>query len=210
MQHQAENPEAAPGSNAPVQGEEAAPSAEPQAAAEQPPPPEREAEAPKEPEEVVRLRAQLEAAYRRVDELARAVQAMDRDKEEFKARVNRERERLLDVEKGNVALTLLEAIDDLDLSLSASADDQSPLAQGVRLIRENMLKRLEATGVQRLSVQGQPYNPALAEAVDMDMTTDPDQDGHVVAELRAGYRLKDRVIRPARVKVARYVKPADA
>ena len=44
----------------------------------------------------------------------------------------------------------------------------------------------------------------------MEITPNPDEDQRVVAEARAGYRLKDRIIRPARVKVARYIPPANA
>lgn len=154
------------------------------------------------------LRADLESARRRVDELARALQALERDKEDFKKRLLRERERMLDVEKGNVAQTLLEAVDELDLSL-ASADD-SPLAQGVRMIRDNMLSRLVSLGVERVSLEGRPFDPNLAEAVDMEMTGNAEDDQKVIQEIRPAYRLKDRVVRPGRVKVARYVQPAQA
>ncbi len=126
-------------------------------------------------EEVQRLRAELEAAQKRIDELARAFQALERDREDFKARLTRERERVLEVEKGNVALLLLEVMDELELSLQASGDDQSPLAKGVRLIRDGIT-----------------------------------EDQKVVAVVRPGYRLKDRIIRPARVRVARYSSPAQA
>ena len=61
-----------------------------------------------------RLEAELEASRRRVDQLARAYQELNKDREEFKQRLTRERERMLDVERGNVATTLLEAIDELD------------------------------------------------------------------------------------------------
>ncbi len=160
--------------------------------------------------EVDRLRGELEAAHKRVDELARAFQAVDRDREDFKVRLNRERERLLDVDRGQVVQGLLEAVDELDLCLTAAADDESPLAQGVRLIREKLVRRVESTGVERLSLTGQPYDPGVAEASDVEATPNPDDDQKVVAELRAGYRLKGAVIRPARVRVARYVKPAHA
>lgn len=161
-------------------------------------------------EELERLRSELEAAQRRVDELARAYQALDRDREDFKSRLTRERERLIEVERGTIALTLLEAIDELDLCLKASSPKESALAQGVRLIRDNILKRIEATGVERMHLEGQPFDPNLAEASDMELTPRPEDDQRIVAELRAGYRLKDRVIRPARVRVAKYVEPAQA
>lgn len=160
--------------------------------------------------EMERLTKDLEAARRRVDELARAYQAVDRDKEEFKQRLTRERERMMDVERGKVASTLLEALDELDRCLSMSAQDTSPLAQGVRMIRDALLAKVQGMGIERISVVGQPYDPNVAEAADMEITTSPEEDQQVVAELSAGYRLKDRVIRPARVKVARYVAPAQA
>ncbi|MDQ3265131.1 MAG: nucleotide exchange factor GrpE [Myxococcota bacterium] len=160
--------------------------------------------------EVERLQQELGTAHRRVDELARAYQALNADREEFKQRLNRERERMIDVEKGKVAQTLLEAIDELDRSLSASPQDASPLAKGVRLIRDNLLSKALASGIERLSLVGQTFDPNLAEAVDMEITPDRDRDQEVVSEITAGYRLKGRVIRAARVKVAKYVKPAEA
>ncbi|AFE08975.1 putative co-chaperone GrpE [Corallococcus coralloides DSM 2259] len=160
--------------------------------------------------EVARLQAELEAARRRVNELARGLQDLTKDREEFKQRITRERERMLDVERGNVARTLLEAIDELDLVLNASQQDTSPVVQGVRMIRDSLLSKAQATGIERLQVVGRPYDPNLAEAADMEVTPVPADDQKVVAEFRAGYRLKDRIIRPARVKVARYVAPAEA
>lgn len=163
-----------------------------------------------EDQEIRRLQSELEAANKRVDELARAYQAVVQDREDFKTRLTRERERMIDVEKGNVALGLVEAIDELDLCLRASDQDDSPLAKGVRLIRDNMLARLTTAGVERFDPVGQPFDPNLAEAADMEITSDPAQDQQVTAELRAGYRLKGRVIRAARVKVAKFVQPAQA
>src|SRR6218665_1952573 len=68
--------------------------------------------------EVARLTAELDAARRRVDQLARAYQELEKDREEFKQRLTRERERMLDVERGKVATHLFEAVDELDLCLS--------------------------------------------------------------------------------------------
>ena len=165
---------------------------------------------PGEPPELVQMRSELEATRKRLDELARAYQALLQDREEYKARLSRERERMIDVEKGNVALGLVEAIDELDLCLNASAHEKSALATGVRLIRESMLAKLSAMGVERFELVGKPFDPNLAEAGDMELTSDPAQDQQVVSEMRAGYRLKGRVVRPARVKVLKYVQPAQA
>jgi len=69
---------------------------------------------------------------------------------------------------------------------------------------------LSALGVERVEVLGRPFDPNVAEAVDMEITPNADEDQHVVAEIRAAYKLKDRVIREGRVKVAKYVPPANA
>jgi molecular chaperone GrpE len=179
-----------------------APSPEPRASQEQ--------EASPAELERQRLESELEASRRRVDQLARAYQQLEKDREEFKQRLTRERERMLDVERGNVAVSLLEAVDELDRCLAVSAEDNSPLAQGVRMIRDGLLAKLQPLGIERLQVVGLPYDPNTAEATDMELTPHPDEDQRVVAEARAGYRLKERIIRPARVKVARYVAPAQA
>lgn len=167
--------------------------------------------------EVVRLRAELEVAQkdleasrRRVDELARAYQAVSQDREEYKARLRRERDQLIDVERGKVAVALVEAVDELDRCLVAAPGDTSPLAQGVRLIRDGALQKLQASGVERMSLVGQKYDPNVAEAADMEVTPIPEEDQRILAELQAGYRIKDKVIRPAKVKVAKYIAPAQA
>jgi molecular chaperone GrpE len=169
--------------------------------------PETEA-APAQADEVARLQSELEASRRRVDELARGIQDVMRDRDDFKQRIQRERERMIEVEKGEVAKALIEAVDELDLSLSA--DDGSPLAQGVRLIRDKLLQKLQANGIERLDLVGRPFDPNMAEAVDMELVSSPAHGDRVLAEQRAGYALRGRVIRPARVKVGRYVEPAKA
>ncbi len=163
---------------------------------------------PQDPQPTAGLPGELAAAHKRIDELARAYQAAEKDRADFKLRVQRERERMLDVEKAEVAMTLIEVLDDLDLCLQTP--DESPLYQGVKLIRDQVVKKLEQQQIERLDLYGQPYDPRLAEAADVELTAHPDEDGKVIAVLRNGYRLKDRVIRAARVKVGRYVQPAQA
>jgi molecular chaperone GrpE len=161
-----------------------------------------------DPSEVARLTQELEAARKRVDELARAYQAGERDREEFKIRLTRERERLLDVERGTIAVALLEAIDELDLCLVGVAE--SPLSTGVRMIRDNLLRRAAAQGIEPVALEGKPFDPNQAEASDMEITTEAAEDGKVISVLRGCYQLKGKVIRPGRVKVAKYFAPAQA
>jgi molecular chaperone GrpE len=158
--------------------------------------------------EVERLKNELSAARGRIDELARAYQANERDREAFKQRLLREREQLLEVGKGKAALAVIEAIDELDLCLTTG--EQSALAQGVRLIRDNLVRKLEGLQVSRFELVGTVFDPALAEASDLEFTPMPEDDGRVLAVIKACYQANGRVVRPGLVKVARYVKHAHA
>jgi molecular chaperone GrpE len=154
------------------------------------------------------LEKDLETARKRIDDLARAYQASQADSERFKERLNRERERMIDVDRGNAALIVIEAVDQLDLCLAAATP--GPLTDGVRLVRDSLVKKLVDSGVERLELKGLPYDPNLAEAADTELVSSPGDDGKVTEVTRAGYLLKDRVIRPARVRVGRYLTPAQA
>jgi molecular chaperone GrpE len=144
----------------------------------------------------------------RLDEVLRAYSRLQQEREDFRRRLERERDRVLDVERGNVALVLLEAVDELDRSLAAAPPECGAVTEGVRLIRDGLLRRALAGGIQRLEVLGQPFDPAMHEAVDVVSCDRAEDDGRVVEEIRAGYRQGERVLRPARVRVGRF--PAEA
>ncbi|MDP3237028.1 MAG: nucleotide exchange factor GrpE [Myxococcales bacterium] len=165
-------------------------------------------EAEAEPIETAKASTELEAARRRIDELARGLQHSESEREAFKLRMTRERDQLLELEKGKVALVLLEAIDDLELCLSTP--DQSALWKGVKLIRDGLIKKAGEFGLERVELKGLPYDPNLSEASDMELSPLEADDGRVVAVLKAAWKLKGRVLRPGRVKVAKYVQPAQA
>jgi molecular chaperone GrpE len=150
---------------------------------------------------------QLAAQAARIDELLRAYAALVEDNKAFRQRTEREKARVIEAERAGIAQALLEAADDLERALSAVGPSPSAavktLAEGVQLSLAALQKRIGELGAERLVVTGLPYDPQLAEAVDMVPVTDAAQDGSVVQEVRAGYRIKDRVLRPARVRVGR-------
>jgi molecular chaperone GrpE len=95
---------------------------------------------------------------------------------------------------------ILEAIDALDLALAHA--EPGPLVEGVELVKRKILDALEAEGVTRIDAVGHPFDPSFAEAVSIIPTDDDAKNNVVVAELRAGYKLRDRVLRPAQVQVS--------
>jgi molecular chaperone GrpE len=154
--------------------------------------------------ELERTRSDLERTSSRLDEIARAYSAAVNEQRDFRVRLEREKERVLEAERGKIAVVLLEIGDELDRALAAGGP-QGPLGEGVRLIHEGLMRRLQVMGIERLSLLGRPFDPNLAEAVDLVPVSDPAQEGTVVAEAVPGYKLGTRVLRPARVRVARFV-----
>ena len=158
------------------------------------------------PEVEERLRAQAA----RIDELSRAYAALLEDKKAFRDRLERERDRVVEAERARVAQALLEAADELELAVSSAPEGDDPLHRGVKLVLAGLWRRIGELGAVRLEVAGRPFDPQLAEAVDVLEVADAAQDGLVVAEVRAGWRIGDRVLRPARVRVGRHSGPPDS
>jgi molecular chaperone GrpE len=146
----------------------------------------------------------------RIDELSRAYAALLEDNKAFRQRTEREKARVIEADRASVAQALLEAADDLERALAAvSGSDEAggealrALAEGVRLSLGGLHKRIAEVGAVRIPVAGQPFDPRVAEAVDTVAVASVEQDGVVVQEVRAGWRIGDRVLRPARVRVGR-------
>lgn len=144
----------------------------------------------------------------RIDELTRAYAALVENSKGFRARQERELARVVEAERASIAQGLLEAADDLERALSATSlagkgGQVAQLVEGVRLSLAKIHKRIQDLGAVRLSVLGERFDPYVAEAVDAVTVADEEKDGVVVEEVRAGYRIGDRVLRPARVRVGR-------
>jgi molecular chaperone GrpE len=143
----------------------------------------------------------------RIDELSRAYAGLLDDNKAFRQRMEREKVRVIEAERASVAQALLEAADDLERALAAVSGsgegELRALLEGVRLSLGALHKRIADIGAVRISVAGQPFDPRVAEAVDTVAVASAEQDGLVVQEVRAGWRIGDRVLRPARVRVGR-------
>jgi molecular chaperone GrpE len=139
----------------------------------------------------------------RIDELTRAYASLVEEGKAARTRMEREKARVLEAERAQVAQALLEAVDALERALNAAGDASGPLVDGVRLTLGVLEKRVAELGATRIVVMGQPFDPRLAEAVDLVAVADPGQDDMVVEEVQAGYRIGDRILRPARVRVGR-------
>ncbi len=98
--------------------------------------------------------------------------------------------------------TLLPILDSLDRALKTNAESLDEYRAGIELIDKQFHDALAKLGVQPVAAQGESFDPNLHQAVQM-VDTNEAEDNHVIDELQRGYKLKDRLLRPAMVRVAR-------
>lgn len=121
----------------------------------------------------------------------------------FRRRATKERAELGDRAQGALATRLLDVLDDLDRVTNGGtgAGGTDAVSQALVLIDKKLRKELEAAGLEKVDPAGQPFDPAVAEAISVLVPPSPDKDHTVSATFQMGYRFKGALIRPARVQV---------
>jgi molecular chaperone GrpE len=121
----------------------------------------------------------------------------------FRKRVERERREMADRAAEGVLLDLLPVVDDLERALAAEAagDSAEAYRRGVELIYKQLTDLLARRGVKPMDALGADFDPNLHQAGASE-AAEGYRDGEVIAVLRTGYLLNDRLLRPAMVKVA--------
>jgi molecular chaperone GrpE len=149
----------------------------------------------------------IESALQRVeaerDDLKDKYLRLLAEYDNFRKRTAKERIELTDRAQANLAIRLLDVLDDLDRVVAGdqSATSREVIHQALVLIDRKLRKGLEGAGLERIDPVGTPFDPALHEAVSVVPPPDPAQDHQVSSTFQAGYRFKGSLIRPARVQV---------
>jgi molecular chaperone GrpE len=152
--------------------------------------------------ELDKLEQALEEARATSDENLRAWQRAAADYSNYKRRTDDERDTVARFANALLIGKLLAVLDDFDRALDhAPPDTDDSWVEGVRLVERKLRNVLESEGVTPIEAIGQPFDPNVHEAVVHEETADH-PDNTVIDELQRGYRLHDRVLRPALVKVA--------
>jgi molecular chaperone GrpE len=151
---------------------------------------------PDEADELARARTQA-AEYR--DHLQR----LQAEFENYRKRMTRSQERLVDAELQRFVQRLLEVLDEFDLALIAAErqPDFEAFRKGVELVYAKLAETLRAEGLERIEAEGKSFDPNEHEA--LMQTGDGEGEPHVAEIFRQGYRLRGTVIRPASVRVER-------
>jgi molecular chaperone GrpE len=132
-----------------------------------------------------------------LDRLAR----LQAEFENARKRAAREQQEFRDFATADAIKALLPALDSFERALQAPTNQLNEFRGGVELIYKQMQDALAKLGVRAIPAKGERFDPHVHEAIEMVETTEV-PDHQVVDELQRGYKLKDRLLRPAMVKVA--------
>jgi molecular chaperone GrpE len=145
-------------------------------------------------------RAEFDQLKAERDQLLDRMARMQAEFDNARKRAEREKFEFRDIATGNVVDQFLPVIDNFQLALSATGNAEQ-LRSGVALIVKQMEEVLQKMQVSAIPAVGEPFDPRVHEALGSVERNDiPDQ--HVAEEIRRGYRLRDRLLRPALVRVA--------
>jgi molecular chaperone GrpE len=144
--------------------------------------------------EVEKLRAERDSL---VDRLAR----MQAEFDNARKRAAKEQQDFRDYALVDTIKSIIPVLDSFDRALKSSPE-KSEFHSGMELIHKQLVDALTKLGVKSISAKGEQFDPRYHEAIEMVDTEDA-EDHTVLEELQRGYRLKDRLLRPAMVKVAR-------
>ena len=143
----------------------------------------------------------LEQTTRERDEYLDALQRLKAEFENYRKRVSREQAEFVTRASERLVKQLLPVLDDLERALEAAAEhEEAKLEDGVRLVHRSLADALAKEGLVEVETDG-PFDPHTQEA----LLAQPSEaaEGTVIQVLQKGYKLGDRVLRPARVVVSR-------
>ncbi len=146
--------------------------------------------------------AELEEAVRQRDAHYERLLRITAEFENFRKRTERERRELTEQAAGDLLGDLLPVVDDLERALAAETRDADAYRRGVEIIHKQLLDVMARRGVAPIEAVGADFDPTLHQAVAHERG-DGHRDGEVVEELRRGYTLRRRLLRPSMVKVAK-------
>jgi molecular chaperone GrpE len=149
------------------------------------------------------LGAELQAASRERDEYRDRLLRTAAEFENYRKRIERERRDQAELARVELVAELLPLLDDLERALEAEAPPGAePYRRGVELIHRRLVELLRKRGVTPIEAIGTRFDPRVHEAVAYEESPGHGE-GEVIGELRRGYKLGDRLLRAAMVRVAR-------
>lgn len=155
-------------------------------------------------EEYDLLQMQLQHSQSTAEEYLDGWQREKAEFQNYKKRTEKEREQHYQNKTAEILIKYLDILDDLDLALQdkPGEGEDSAWVNGIALVYRKLQSILESEGVEQIETDGQFFDPHLHEAISHEESEEHESD-QIIAALKQGYRLGDRILRPAVVRVAR-------
>jgi molecular chaperone GrpE len=157
-------------------------------------------------EEIARLKEDVGKRDEKLRQTVEAYQTLKEETEKFRGRVERDSERRLAQAKGDFLKDLLAVLDSFDRALDALPEDSAEAGayrEGLQMIGEQFARFMKAAGLERFAPDGEPFDPATSEAMEVVPVESNEEHNLVLETLSAGYRLGDMLLRPAQVRVGK-------
>ena len=153
--------------------------------------------------EVETLKTALKAEQEKANDYLNRLKYLQADFENFQKRMQKEMDEIIHYGNQSLICELLTIIDELEYAIEAgkSSNDKKAITEGVEMILKKMYETLRREGLSRIDAVGKPFDPSKHDAVAKVPTKDY-KEGTIVEEVRKGFMLKGKVIRPSLVKVA--------
>ena len=153
-------------------------------------------------EDIEALKVEAAKAKEYLDRLLRTAADFDN----YKKRATRERQDAVKFANEGIIGTLIPVLDNFEMALAATSAAENPAIQsvqsGIAMIHQQLKKALSDAGLEEVDATNQAFDPNIHEAVSQQESADV-PEGHVLQQLRRGYKLRDRLLRPASVVVAK-------
>lgn len=149
---------------------------------------------------IAKLNADLEEQKKKADEYVDSLKRNMAEFDNFKKRMNKEKESLYSSILSDVISNLLPVIDNFEKAKDAECSDET-YKTGISMIYNQLTELLTKQGVEKIPDLGETFDPDLHEAV-MSVTDETKGEKEIVEVFRTGYKLKDKVVRHSLVKVA--------
>ena len=179
------------------------------------------ADAGQKPTYVEELERRAADAEKQAQEYLAKYRGAAQEFEDARARMRKELAKDAERTRRDVLVSLLEVVDNLDRAIDAAkraprpgsgqagGEAADPLLQGVEMVQQQFLAKLDGFGVKRIDALGAAFDPQLHEAVTTVPAPDEAGDGRIVGVVTHGYRIGDEILRPALVAVGKAAQSTD-
>lgn len=157
-------------------------------------------------QQIQHLRKRLEEKDAQISQVMDAYRKLKKDSERARQRIEQNQQRVFAKSKTEFISRFIEVLDNIDRAITAVENnfDSDSVLQGIILLRSRLVQLLREEGLEKIFVEGQPFDPTHSEAAGIEPVDNQAEDNFVIRELQRGYKMKGALLRPARVVVGRF------